>query len=80
MADPRSNSQFEKEPALLNQLMEDYLANGGSRADHIKLLGVWILLGVEYMARTTGRGRTAEYVRGVERFVRTAKPAGGWKP
>lgn len=65
---------------VLNRMIEDYLAHGGSEADHAMLLKAWMHLGAEYMARATGRRYTMDSLENLREVVRTAQPATPWKP
>lgn len=65
---------------VLNTMIEDYLANGGSEEEHKMLLSAWLRLGAEYLARAAGRNETRAQLEGLSRIIRDAQPAGPWKP
>ena len=65
---------------LMNTAIEDTLAYAGGEQDRVLILGSWLQIVTEYLAREGGRQKTRDVLRGLDTFVRDAQPSRDWKP
>jgi len=63
----------------MNRMIEDLLAYAATEEDRVLTLEVWLRLGSEYLAREAGRAHAREVLRGLDTFVRDARPTRPWK-
>lgn len=69
----------DHEAPILNVMIEDYLARAQTEFDRESMLMAWIMLGSEYMARTTGRSSTVHKLIGLKEFIERSSPSNPWK-
>lgn len=71
--------QHEEPP--INRAIEDVLAiAGGDESQEAMLMDTMLRICTEKLARAAGRGKCRETLRGLDAFVREAKPVKPWKP